>query len=70
MKKNEQIIEKLGGKIYVAEALGLSKRAVYLWFYPKPKGCDGKIPAARAIQIYELAQKKGLDCTLKEIIGE
>ena len=70
MKKNETIIEQLGGKEAIAEELGISKGAVYLWFYPKPKGSDGKIPAGRAIQIYELAKAKGIDCTIQDIIGE
>lgn len=70
MKKNEQIIERLGGKEAVADALGISKGAVYLWFYPKPQGCAGKIPAARAIKIYELAKEKGIECTLYDVIGE
>lgn len=70
MKKNEEIIEQLGGKEAIAEALGISKGAVYLWFYPKPQGSEGKIPAARAIKIYELAQEKGIDCTLRDVLGE
>ena len=70
MKKNEQIIELLGGKEAIAETLGISRGAVYLWFYDKPKGSGGKIPATRAIQIYELAIKKGIDCTIQDIVGE
>lgn len=68
--KNEEIIDKLGGKKVIAERLGLSIGAVYLWFYPKPKGCGGSIPPRQAIKIQELAEKKGIDCTLKEIMGE
>lgn len=70
MRKNEEIIDKLGGKEYLAELLNITKGAVYSWFYPKPKGSAGKIPAARAIQIYELAKERGIDCTLKDVIGE
>lgn len=70
MRKNEQIVEKLGGKIYVAEYLGISKGAVYLWFYDKPKGNAGQIPAKQAIKLYELAQKKHIDCTLQDLLGD
>lgn len=70
MTKSELIIEKLGGKAYVAELLGISKAAVYLWFYPKPSGGDGHIPPKQAIRLHEIAQKKGIDCTLKDLLGE
>lgn len=70
MTRNEIIIEKLGGKQSVAETLGLSKGAVYLWFYPKPKGSNGIIPAKQAIRIWELAKEKGIDCTIQDIMGE
>lgn len=70
MTRNEQIIEKLGGKQAVAEKLGLSKGAVYLWFYPKPKGCGGVVPPRQAIKIQELAKEQGIECTIQEIMGE
>lgn len=70
MKKNESIIEKLGGKTEVAEMLGISKGAVYLWFYPKPSGSEGKIPAKHAIALHKIALSKGIDCTLEDILGE
>ena len=70
MTRNEEIIEKLGGKSAVAEKLGLSRGAVYLWFYPKPSGSNGVIPAKQAIKIYELAQEKGIDFTIQDILGE
>lgn len=67
---NEEIIDKLGGKAVVAEKLGVSKGAVYLWFYPKPSGGNGIIPAKQAIKIYEMAKEKGIDCTIQDILGE
>lgn len=66
---NEEIIEKLGGKVTVAEKLGITKGAVYLWFYDKPIGSGGVIPAKKAIKIYEMAKEKGIDCTLQDIMG-
>lgn len=70
MTRNEEIIEKLGGKAAVAEKLGLSRGAVYLWFYPKPSGSNGIIPAKQAIRIFELAKEKGIDCSIQDILGE
>jgi hypothetical protein len=67
--KNKEIIEALGGVDYIAEYLGVSKSAVYLWFHPKPKGSGGKIPPARAIKIFELAQKRKIKCTINDILG-
>ena len=67
---NEQIIDKLGGKSFIAEKLHISRGAVYLWFYPKPSGGAGVIPAKQAIKIYEMAQKKGIACTIQEVMGE
>lgn len=67
--KNKEIIEALGGADYIAEYLGVSKSAVYLWFHPKPKGSGGKIPPARAIKIFELAQKRNIKCTINDILG-
>lgn len=69
MTRNEEIIEKLGGKGVIADKLGVSKGAVYLWFYPKPSGGNGIIPARQAIKIYELAKEEGIDCTIQEVIG-
>lgn len=66
---NEQIIDILGGKEIIADYLGISKSAVYLWFHPKPKGSGGKIPPARAIKIFELAQQKKVECTINDILG-
>lgn len=66
---NEEIIEKLGGKADVAEKLGISRGAVYLWFYPKPQGCAGCVPAKQAIKIYEMAKEKGIDCTIQDVLG-
>lgn len=66
---NEEIIEALGGKADVAEKLGISRGAVYLWFYPKPQGCDGHVPPKQAIKIYEMAQANGIKCTINDILG-
>ncbi len=67
--KNKDIIDMLGGIDYVAERLGISKNAVYLWFYEGQKGKNGIIPANRAITIYRWAQEKGIDCTLEDVLG-
>lgn len=67
---NEEIIDKLGGKVVVAEKLGISKAAVYLWFYPKPQGSGKIIPPKQAIRIFELAQEAGIDCTIRDVLGE
>ena len=67
--KSEELIEKIGGKLYVAEKLGISKAAVYLWFYPKPSGSEGHVPAKQAIKLHELAKQKGIDCELNDFIG-
>ena len=67
--KSEELIEKIGGKLFVADALGISKSAVYLWFYDKPSGSEGKIPAKQAIRLHEIALSKGIKCELKDFLG-
>lgn len=69
MYKSEMIIEKLGGKPYIAEKIGVSRGAAYLWFYGKPKGCEGKIPPRSAIKILKIAKEKGVECTLEDLVG-
>ena len=70
MYKNEEIIDELGGKRSVANYLGIGVSAVYLWFFKKPKGNEGRIPPKQAIKIHKLAQEKGLNYTIEEILGE
>lgn len=61
------VIEKLGGKGEVCEALGLDKSTLSRWCQPAPKGTGGVIPQRYWPQLIEMARAKRVRITLKEL---
>lgn len=62
MKRVPEIIEKLGGVDPVASELGLSYQTVHSWI---TRG----FPAARCIEIRDLARRKGLRLSVDQILA-
>lgn len=63
------VIERLGGKAAVAEALDLDKSALSRWCQPRPTGTGGTIPQRHWPQIVKMARKQGVRVTLKELVA-
>lgn len=61
------VIEKLGGKTTVAEALSLDKSTLSRWCQPRPLGTGGQIPQRHWAQLMAMARKQGVDITLEEL---
>lgn len=61
------VIEKLGGKSAVAEALGLDKSTLTRWCQPKPMGTGGLIPQRYWPQLIEMARSQKVRIGLKEL---
>lgn len=61
------VIEKLGGKSEVCEALGLDKSTLSRWCQPKPAGTGGIIPQRYWPQLIEMSRAKRVRITLKEL---
>lgn len=61
------VIEKLGGKSEVSEALGLNKSTLSRWCQPKPLGTDGMIPQRYWPQLIEMARDKRVRIGVKEL---
>ena len=61
------IIEKLGGKAVVAEALNLDKSTLSRWCQPKPNGTGGLIPQRYWGALVVIARQQGLDISLQEL---
>ena len=61
------VIEKLGGKSYVAEQLNLDKSTLSRWCQPKPMGTGGTIPQKHWARLLEMAASQRVRLTLKEL---
>lgn len=61
------VIERLGGKAFVAESLGLDKSTLSRWCQPRPMGTGGVIPQKHWGQLLEMASKQRVRLTLKEL---
>jgi hypothetical protein len=61
------VIEKLGGKTNLAEALNLDKSTLSRWCQPKPSGTGGLIPQRYWGALVTLARKQGVNITLQEL---
>lgn len=61
------VIEKLGGKGAVCEALEINKSTLSRWCQDKPKGTGGLIPQRNWPQLLEMARRKRVNITLKEL---
>lgn len=63
------VIERLGGKAAVAEALELDKSTLSRWCQPRPGGTGGTIPQRHWPQLVKMARKKGVRITLRELVA-
>lgn len=54
-----KIIAFFGGEPHLAQLLGLSRTAIYLWTYPHPRGRNGLIPTSAVPMLLALAKKLG-----------
>ena len=61
------VIEKLGGKSFVAEQLSLDKSTLSRWCQPRPMGTGGTIPQKHWARLLEMAAEQRVRITLKEL---
>lgn len=61
------VIEKLGGKSNVAEALKLDKSTLSRWCQPRPLGTGGLIPQRYWPALIAMARSKNVDITVQEL---
>jgi hypothetical protein len=61
------VIERLGGKSAVCEALQLDKSTLSRWCQPRPHGTGGVIPQRHWAQLMELAKRNRVRLALKEL---
>jgi hypothetical protein len=61
------VVERLGGKAEVAEALGLDKSTLSRWCQPKPAGTGGQIPRKHWDDLLKMARQRGVAVDLKEL---
>lgn len=62
------VVERLGGKSQVAEALRLDKSTLSRWCQPVPFGTGGVIPQRHWPQLLQLARKRGVEVSLEELV--
>jgi hypothetical protein len=61
------VIEKLGGKSAVAQALSLDKSTLSRWCQPSPQGTGGLIPQRYWPQLIEMAREQRVRIGVKEL---
>jgi hypothetical protein len=61
------VIEKLGGKSAVAQALDLDKSTLSRWCQPSPQGTGGMIPQRYWPQLMQMAREQRVRIGLKEL---
>mgnify|MGYP003646596188 CR=1 FL=1 len=61
------VIEKLGGKSAVSEALGLDKSTLSRWCQPRPGGTGGLIPQRYWPQLVQMARDQRVRIGVKEL---
>jgi len=61
------VIERLGGKAAVAQALRLDKSTLSRWCQPNPSGTGGVIPQRYWARLLVMARKQGVAITLEEL---
>jgi hypothetical protein len=61
------VIEKLGGKSAVAQALSLDKSTLSRWCQPSPQGTGGLIPQRYWPQLMQMARAQRVRIGLKEL---
>lgn len=63
------VIERLGGKSAVSEALKLDKSTLSRWCQPIDSGTGGVIPQRYWPALIEMARRQGVDISVKELAG-
>ena len=63
------IIERLGGRTYVAEQLELDRSTISRWCQPHPSGTDGAIPRKHWQNLLRLAKSIGVGIDAQTIAG-
>jgi len=61
------VIERLGGKAVVAEALSLDRSTLSRWCQPRPEGTGGQIPQRHWAQLITMARAQGVDISVLEL---
>lgn len=61
------VIEKLGGKGAVSDALGLDKSTLSRWCQPRPGGTGGLIPQRYWPQLIDMAREQRVRIGIKEL---
>lgn len=61
------VIEKLGGKSAVSEALGLDKSTLSRWCQPRPGGTGGLIPQRYWPHLMQMARDQRVRIGVKEL---
>jgi hypothetical protein len=61
------VIEKLGGKSAVAQALSLDKSTLSRWCQPSPQGTGGLIPQRYWPQLMQMARLQRVRIGVKEL---
>ncbi|CAB4136598.1 hypothetical protein UFOVP312_24 [uncultured Caudovirales phage] len=61
------VIEKLGGKSAVSDALGLDKSTLSRWCQPRPGGTGGLIPQRYWPQLIDMARDQRVRIGIKEL---
>jgi len=64
-----EVIQRLGGKTEVADALNLDKSTLSRWCQPRPDGTGGMIPQRHWPELLRLAREKKVSISLKELIA-
>lgn len=63
------VIETLGGKGSVSQALGVTTSALSRWCQPRPFGTGGRIPQKYWPQLLALGKKVGVQLSVKDLAG-
>lgn len=61
------VVERLGGKSNVAEALELDRSTISRWCQPRPQGTGGQIPQRYWAQLMTMARQQGVTISLEEL---
>jgi hypothetical protein len=61
------LIEKLGGKSAVAEAIGLDKSALSRWCMPRPGGTGGVVPQRHWPALMRMARAQNVSLAVREL---
>ncbi len=65
----EIMVQRLGGVTDAARALGMARRSIYRWLWPRAKGgTGGRIPTNKQRKVLAACAKAGRPMTSEEIV--